>query len=805
MQHKPSPNTSLPQGFLLQKPLPNISSPPSPAQGPLYQPKRPCHLQTPLPTDSLPNVSSTPSPHSLCPKSCHSDLQATAVQGGLPTGVPSRFSTDHLGPGLASTLPNQPSQATLQPKPVNHNVPTEFLDSNLANSLGHQAPTNRPPPLPSQVPTSDSTAELQASLSAACLQNSARYGSQARHVGPRACLANWVALGVGPKVLKAIASGVRWPISGKPAPESKPTPAHLVQHLAPTVQQYLDQGAVRPLTVEETLRTKYWVPLLGKEKPQGGWRLITALCGVNRHLDTPSFKADTWQTVTDLLANPELHYAVKLDVKDAFFHYGLHPSAGRWARFRLNGVGYQFLEMPFGIQSGPYWCQQMFSQVLAHLRNLGFFLCWVVDDVLVLGRSPQHCLQQALYIVQLLTALGVLPNLKKCALEPVRQIEFYGMNLNLQSRLVTAPPAKIQQWTRIVKKALKGRTAVPRFVAKVAGGLLDLCKGVLNLVGLPKILMHWVGKHVQLRSHWDKAFQKENLQENLLKCLQALQHPIPQMHLPHTTARFAITSDSSDLGWGAWLGRGVSSVPIAVTQQIWSCQEMPWHSTLKETAASTRSALALATHTPAQVILEMKSDCSTTVYAWQNGSSKPHINEPVRLARSALASMGIQVQALHVSGIHNQLADTLSRDIKDPHNYMLNPRVFQAICRHYKVQPQIDLFAGDDNRQVELFYSYRLSSQAVATNAFSQDWGAWEVCWANPPWPYIPRFLNQVQRQRALVLAVLPVWRTAPWWPLMLSLCQQKTLTLHGPLYCTKEKEPLPAPRWKSIAVLLGG
>ena len=63
----------------------------------------------------------------------------------------------------------------------------------------------------------------------------------------------------------------------------------------------------------------------------------------------------------------------------------------------------------------------------------------------------------------------------------------------------------------------------------------------------------------------------------------------------------------------------------------------------------------------------------------------------------------------------------------------------------------------------------QLAARSEGTDAFLQDWTALKG-FGNPPWNLIPRVLTKVQAQRADVILVAPVWKTQPWYPLLLSL-----------------------------------
>ena len=71
--------------------------------------------------------------------------------------------------------------------------------------------------------------------------------------------------------------------------------------------------------------------------------------------------------------------------------------------------------------------------------------------------------------------------------------------------------------------------------------------------------------------------------------------------------------------------------------------------------------------------------------------------------------------------------------------------------------------------QCRYYFSWRPDPFAEATDAFLQDWTTIKG-FANPPWNLIPRVLLKTQTQGVNVILVAPVWKTQPWYPLLLSL-----------------------------------
>ena len=83
---------------------------------------------------------------------------------------------------------------------------------------------------------------------------------------------------------------------------------------------------------------------------------------------------------------------------------------------------------------------------------------------------------------------------------------------------------------------------------------------------------------------------------------------------------------------------------------------------------------------------------------------------------------------------------------------------------------EVDLFATRLSRQLPRFVSWRPDPKAESLNAWAQDWSKFRG-YAFPTCSLLGRCLKQVLTQSvpALVL-ITPVWRTQPWYPLLLEL-----------------------------------
>ena len=119
-----------------------------------------------------------------------------------------------------------------------------------------------------------------------------------------------------------------------------------------------------------------------------------------------------------------------------------------------------------------------------------------MDELLIVARDRQTLEQQVLQVLTQLTKLGIQANFSKSQLTPTTTLSYSGVLMNLATKTFHAMPDKIKAARSALQHLLKASTFVPKFLAKVAGQLLDLAKAIQELHGLPKILMRDAGKTV---------------------------------------------------------------------------------------------------------------------------------------------------------------------------------------------------------------------------------------------------------------------------------------------------------------------
>lgn len=599
----------------------------------------------------------------------------------------------------------------------------------------------------------------------------------------RRCLPAWEELTNDVGLLMAIRDGVRLGMTAIPQRDrGYVRDEQLVQAC---LEEAVAKGAMRRLTDAEAAATETWTPLFVRPKVSGGHRLITDLRGLNSCFRTPRFRQDSWSTVVDVLASTRPRWGATMDMQDFFHHLQLHSSASRWMRMRTSdGKAYECTAMPFGLACSPYWAHRLAHPIVQQMRRRGATLIWYVDDVLVLGQTPEEVSGWVSELLSLLSKLGVQLNRRKSVLEPRQTVAFLGQELDLQRGAIRPQQRKLDEclsWLRRLRRT-GGWTAAN--IACLAGKLGDLRKGATNLTDFNKPLMRIAGglaRQVGWRRPCPEKRARE--QEELLAVLEReLLAPVPVI-LAATTPNATLTTDASDYGWAGTLQTGRRSWTVAGTFNLHEVQK---HITWKETRAVALALDALQAKIRHGWTLLIRSDATAAVCAWRSGSRVDPLAREVMPWRRWLAERGVATIVQHVPGIAN-ISDAASRRHDNAVNEATIPgQLFHSLCQQLRVSPQLDAFACAKNAKCLAFWS-------LEHDAMKQDWRPWSGrLYLFPPPSLMWFVLHKLQREQVQALLIAPCWEAAAWWPVL----QQWTLRRSQPFRLQELK-------WSCVAIVL--
>ena len=192
-----------------------------------------------------------------------------------------------------------------------------------------------------------------------------------------------------------------------------------------SVQELRNKGVIEPAP----LTLGFYSRLFLVRKATGEWRPILDLSSLNVFVHCPSFTMETPQSI--LRALQQGQWFTSLDLKDAFFHIGIHPADRRYLRFCHNGTAWHFTVLPFGLSTSPRVFTKILKPVLAyaHLHRVKL-LHMYIDDWLLNPGTHQEALEQSSWLKSLCQKLGLVLNLEKSDLIPSQVATYLGIELD---------------------------------------------------------------------------------------------------------------------------------------------------------------------------------------------------------------------------------------------------------------------------------------------------------------------------------------------------------------------------------------
>ena len=121
-------------------------------------------------------------------------------------------------------------------------------------------------------------------------------------------------------------------------------------------------------------------------KKEGQWRLVINLKALNSWVQPQHFKLEGIQTLREVLDQND--WQAKLDLKVAYFTVPVHRDHQRSLWFVVEQVHYQFTCLPFGISCAPWAFTKVLHPIAAFLHTLKVRLIVYMDNILIMGESP---------------------------------------------------------------------------------------------------------------------------------------------------------------------------------------------------------------------------------------------------------------------------------------------------------------------------------------------------------------------------------------------------------------------------------
>ena len=370
----------------------------------------------------------------------------------------------------------------------------------------------------------------------------------------------WQNIGASKQVVRWLRDGYQLPfrLSNRGLPITPPLqrcpPPNLVTSYSdPTKQAQLDKmlhellekRAIRevPLSTPVHFSRVFLVP-----KKNGKMRLVIDLSSLNQWLDCPTFQLDHAQVIRESLS-PGM-WATSIDLSDAYLHIPIHPAFWQYLVFQVGNKRYQFMVLPFGLNTAP----RVFSAVMKALkkwaRRHGILLFQYLDDWLLLHLLTAVLNEHTLALTKQCTRLGLLVNFDKSETTPTQSIVFLGDHLDFANGFIYPTQERFQAICD--KVALVTRSE--RVPFKTVHSLLGLLAATEKIVPFGRIhyrmLLRFCSFHISNKiRRWTPVHVHSAVLNDLLWWIDPI-NVLKGLSMTRRQPDLQVQTDASTTGWG---------------------------------------------------------------------------------------------------------------------------------------------------------------------------------------------------------------------------------------------------------------
>ena len=621
-------------------------------------------------------------------------------------------------------------------------------------------------------------------------------------------LDRWVELGADPELVHALRHGVVPEFISPPAPydygelllEGEQLDAWLELR-----DHYLSIEAIQVVSKLEYCNYAFMVP-----KHSGGFRLCVDMRPSNSCGPEYPTEYDHLYTLSGALERGDLLSC--FDLADGYFHMFIHPDYQKYFGFKINGVCYQMIALPFGWSGSPAWFMRLSRQLGAwmsappeievdgeRLRSPPIRHRAFLDDFMMMYRPKSGAERSVRYVRGLLKYLGLTANEKKSSWELETRKLHLGLWVDTVRGVFEIPEERIARIKACAKQVLSevcrhARLVPARLVARLAG--LSVCVS-LAFSGA-KLFARELYSSLKGKGSWAAKVRLSNQAVKNVKVLAAFPRRWNGSPIWAPAVTRVVITDASDLGWGAQV---IVGDRVQEFQGKWSRGWQKQHIMVRELGA-VRFVLRAALPDLKGQVVESVVDSSAVFYGVKHW------------ATSSIPLMRVLRKVFWMCNRHNIMllprlvkseanaADCLSRFRQDA-EWCLDPQVFGVLEALFGPHT-VDLFAAPSNAKLPRFYSMLGGEGASGANALLQSWDG-ENAYCAPPWGLIPKVLKKLTSSSMQCTLIVPDLSTASWFGPLLTRADCVRPLPCGSMYRWDPTGQLIRSKWPLLAVRLRG
>ena len=538
-----------------------------------------------------------------------------------------------------------------------------------------------------------------------------------------------------------------------------------------TIDELIQKGAVaelakRPIVVN---------PLTVSSKA-GKLRMVLDLRHINPHIFRQPCKIEGPETIAKYL--PRATHMFGFDLKSGYHHVDIVPRHRPYLGFaypdhRGKQRFFMFLVMPFGLAPAGFVFTKLLRVLVKIWQSRSIKIVVFFDDGMASAFSLQEGLQHSTIVKQDLILAGYIPNVDKCQWQPFTVYAWLGFLYDLVHGYIYAQQAKIEALKELLILNMRKRRVHVKTIAKITGTLSSLQLAYGNVMYIKsKYLQIVVAKSKGWNSFVDIT---KGAKGEMLFWSNYLQNGNGMRILNPVGAGSVVYSDASGVACAAVITPMPDRRTITVNREL-AKPEQDNSSTYRELLAVFMG-IHEARHLLRNQVLRWFTDSKCVVSIIRKGSMKTHLLTMALQIFYITKRYNISLSVTWLSRDHNVQADMASRII-DYDDWGVSPKYFAFITRRLGM-PSVDRFADYLNTKLPRFNSRFLCPNTEAVDAFTQDWSN-DFNWLVPPIYLVGRVLAYMKQNHFSGILIVPIWRSAYFWPEIRDIMTGKQRTARG-------------------------
>lgn len=385
-------------------------------------------------------------------------------------------------------------------------------------------------------------------------------------------------------------------------------------------------------------------PETGLEK-KGKERLVFNYKRLNDNTEKDQYSLPGINTILKKIGHSKIYS--KFDLKSGFHQVAMHPESIEWTAFLTTAGLFEWLVMPFGLKNAPAVFQRKMDNCF---RGMEDFLAVYIDDILVFSNSEEEHMRHLEQMLSVCEANGLVLSPTKMKIG-TSSIEFLGARIGNH---------KIQLQEHIIKK-----------IADFPESELMTTKGMRAWLGILNYARSYIpnlGKtlgplYSKVSPNGEKRMNAQDWA--LVRKVKVSIQNLPELEIPPRNCVIIIETDGCMEGWGGVCKWKPFAKDPKATEKVCayaSGKFNPPKSTIDaEIFAVMNSLEKFKIHYLDKEHIVIRTDCQAIISFY----NKSVDNKPSRVRWVAfndyLTGLGIEVKIEHIQGVHNTLADALSR------------------------------------------------------------------------------------------------------------------------------------------------